>query len=145
MKQTPSGILFIHEVASRLGLSISSVNRYLAKARRGEMVFILPISEKGCKCRWLASDVESYLLSLSTARAPPPVSAPTVGSLVDESQLEKQRRVELARLDELALHKLAIHALGRKSMNVVPKSLTTPPSPTSCSVTQMDVSGSGGG
>jgi|GEM_PF-2218717 len=62
-------IIFIGEVAKRIGLSVSTVNRNLALRRKGQGDFPLPISPSGGKGRWLASDVDRYVELLSTVNA----------------------------------------------------------------------------
>jgi predicted DNA-binding transcriptional regulator AlpA len=68
-------IIFIREVAKRIGTSIATVNRYLALRRQGIGNFPLPISPFKGRGRWLESDIDRYLESLSacnaTPRAPP--------------------------------------------------------------------------
>jgi hypothetical protein len=97
-------ILFIDGVASRIGLSISSVRRLLGERRKtGRGDFPLPISAPGCKGRWLASDVEVYLASRSVA--PPPVNVP--------NSPKKQRQEDHARKE--AVHTaLERHRKSRK-------------------------------
>ena len=74
-------IIFIDEVAKRLRLSIASVNRLLARRRRGEdELFPLPLaSAPKSKGRWLASAVDDYiemLASVNAAKAAPvPITA----------------------------------------------------------------------
>ena len=58
-------ILFLGEVAQRLRLSTASVNRLLAQRRKGEGLFPLPLSTFKGKGRWLASDIDAYIESLS--------------------------------------------------------------------------------
>ena len=99
-------IMFIEEFAASIGLSIPSVYRLIRQARRGEgnTCVPLPFSPPGTKCRWLASDVESYLLSQSN-RAPPitrPVTSTNKLRSTNESfarrEQEIKRRLELHRV-----------------------------------------------
>ena len=80
MNQTKHEILLLPEVAERLRMSTASVNRLLARRRKGEdELFPLPISPTPkSKGRWLADDVDSYIKLLSrvnTANATPISSA----------------------------------------------------------------------
>jgi predicted DNA-binding transcriptional regulator AlpA len=65
-------ILLINEVAERLRVSTSTVNRWLGQARKGESTFPLPISVGGGKGRWLLSDIERWLASQSIVTMPTP-------------------------------------------------------------------------
>ena len=65
-------ILLINEVAERLRVSPSTVNRWLSQARKGESTFPLPISVGGGKGRWLLSDIERWLESQSIVTMPTP-------------------------------------------------------------------------
>ena len=58
-----SEILLIHEVAQRLRVSPSTVNRWLGQARKGESTFPLPISVGGGKGRWLAESIDQWVAS----------------------------------------------------------------------------------
>jgi len=58
-------ILLVHEVALRLRVSVSTVNRWLHQRRKGQGNFPLPISPPGGKLRWLATDIERFLQSQS--------------------------------------------------------------------------------
>ena len=62
----PHEILLIHQVAARLGVSVDSVRHYLAQRRKGQNSFPLPISPFKGKGRWLSSDVDHYIQSLSS-------------------------------------------------------------------------------
>ena len=88
---TPHRILFIPEVAERLRVSIGTVNRLLAQRRKGEGHFPLPLSGAKCKGRWLASDVDKYIESLSSVNIP--VHVPTV----KQQKQNYQKRQEAAR------------------------------------------------
>ena len=68
-------ILFITQVAARLGVSVASVNRYLALRRQGIGTFPLPISPFKGRGRWLESDIDHYIESLSACNAAPNVPA----------------------------------------------------------------------
>ena len=65
-------VLLIGDVAAMLKVSESSIRRWCEEARKGNGKFPLPISARGGKCRWLLSDIEGYLASLSTAATPIP-------------------------------------------------------------------------
>jgi len=56
-------ILLIGEVADRLRLSVTTVNRLLTERRNGVGNFPLTISAVGCKKRWLAKDIDKYIES----------------------------------------------------------------------------------
>ena len=59
-------VILIGTVAEMLQVSQSSINRWCEESRKGLNTFPLPISARGGKRRWLRSDVERYLDSLST-------------------------------------------------------------------------------
>ena len=87
-------ILLLPDVAERLKLSTASINRLLARRRRGEdELFPLPISNSHAKAkgRWLASDVDDYIESLSNVKATPLVLPKR------KQKRERQRREELAK------------------------------------------------
>ena len=66
MTYTPR-LLLLREVAALFCVSPITIYRWVAKERRERRgFFILPISEEG-RLRFLASDVESFLQSRSTA------------------------------------------------------------------------------
>jgi predicted DNA-binding transcriptional regulator AlpA len=65
-------ILLINEVAERLRVSTSTVNRWLGLARKGESTFPLPISATGGKGRWLAESIDRWLESQAIATSPVP-------------------------------------------------------------------------
>ena len=66
-------ILLLREVAERLRVSTATVNRLLAQRRKGIGTFCLPISTFKGKGRWLASDVENYIASLSNSNVTVPI------------------------------------------------------------------------
>ena len=100
-----SKILLIDEVAIAVGMSVSSIRRWLRLAREGKMIFPAVISQPGAKLRWLASDIEMFLQSRSNT----PLSIP-VPNPVKQRQGEKDRQ----RRNEIARQVLERHALGRK-------------------------------
>jgi len=61
-------ILLLPEVAERLRVSTATVNRLLALRRKGEGTFPLSLSSFKGKGRWLASDVDDYIESLSNVK-----------------------------------------------------------------------------
>ena len=65
-------VILIAVVARMLGVSISTIGRWTDEARKGKRQFPLPISERGGKRRWLLSDIELHIASLSTTRTPVP-------------------------------------------------------------------------
>jgi len=64
-------ILLIDEVAKMLKVSPSTLSRWAEESRKGTGTFPLPVSARGGKRRWLLSDIEQYLESLSTVKAVP--------------------------------------------------------------------------
>ena len=64
-------ILLIDEVAKMVEASPSSISRWCEESRKGLNTFPLPVSARGGKRRWLLSDIEQYLESLSTVKAVP--------------------------------------------------------------------------
>ena len=94
-------ILLIDQVAARLGTSVATVNRYLALRRKGQGSFPLPISPFKGKGRWLASDVDGYIESLSNANVAPPVKS------------EKQKAKEFIERQESAKATLRKHGIER--------------------------------
>ena len=64
-------VLLIDEVAELLKVSASTITRWCEEARKGNSRFPLPISVRGGKRRWLASDIEGFLTSQSTAAQKP--------------------------------------------------------------------------
>ena len=83
-------ILFVKQVAARLGVSVASVNRYLALRRQGIGIFPLPISPFKGRGRWLESDIDRYIESLSACNATPPVPSK------QKQERSYQKRQELA-------------------------------------------------
>ena len=69
-------ILLINEAAEMLKVSPSTLSRWTEESRKGTGTFPLPISARGGKRRWLRSDVERYIESLSTATSPVPARKP---------------------------------------------------------------------
>ena len=104
MEHTPK-ILLIGEVASRLRISIASVNRYLALRRKGEGTFPLPISVSRGKGRWLSTDIDQYITLQSSVNDTDPVLPKS----------KKQREREFNERQEKATKTLARHARNRKS------------------------------
>lgn len=99
-------ILEIGEVASLLRVSIPTINRWLRQTRNGEMDFPLPISPKGCKGRWLASDIERYIESQSNV-------APQVVVTSTKQQRREVKNFEQRQADSKRI--LEKHASGRKA------------------------------
>ena len=88
--QSTSMILLLDEVAARLGLAPATVRKYLAQRRQGIGSLPLPISQRGGKLRWLTSDIEAYLQSLSNNE--PPVKVASASKRRQESKSFKQRQ-----------------------------------------------------
>lgn len=89
-------ILLIDEVALRLGVSPSTIRRYLQASRLGQGNFPLPISPPGCKCRWLSSDIEAYLQSQSSIVASMKMFKPQEVKSDKKSFLQRQLQAEIA-------------------------------------------------
>lgn len=68
MNQKKHEILLLPEVAERLRVSTATVNRLLARRRKGEdELFPLPLSNAPkSKGRWLSDDVDDYIKTLSS-------------------------------------------------------------------------------
>ena len=93
-------VLLIDEVAALLRLSQSTIYRLIAESRVGRGDFPLPISRRRGKNRWLASDIERYLESLSATKAPVNFVSPA------KQQREYRRRQDAAKA---ALARHGIH------------------------------------
>ena len=91
-------VMLVGEVASECRVSVSKIRRDLHESRNGRGNFPLPISPPGGKLRWLASDIEAYLASLSVA---PPVNIRTP----QEIRQDKKAFEERQRLADKALEK----------------------------------------
>jgi len=63
-------VLLIGEVANLLRVSIPTINRWLRQSRMGQRVFPLPINTHRGKLRWLRTDIEKYIESLSVTTPP---------------------------------------------------------------------------
>ena len=88
-------IIFIDEVAKRIGMSVSWVNREHAKSIRGESNFPQKISSPKCKGRWLANDVDNYIASLSKVNDS--TTIPTKSQKQQEREFnERQKRAKAA-------------------------------------------------
>ena len=90
-------IIFIDGVATALGLAVSTVRRKLGERRKGRGDMPLPISPPGCKCRWLASDIEAFLASQSTAPPIAPNVRQTKRGQKDSQQRQAAVKAALAR------------------------------------------------
>lgn len=105
--QTKYEILLLPEVAERLRVSTATVNRLLARRRRGEDDrFPLPLSAFNGKGRWLASDVDAYIGSLSNVNVAVPVPSKR------KQERDYQKRQELAKV---ALERHGIKKGGQES------------------------------
>jgi predicted DNA-binding transcriptional regulator AlpA len=93
-------ILLIDELTAILRRSKSSVYRDLSQGNLPK-----PISKRGGKLRWLASDIEAFLQSQSNAN--PPVNVPTTKDRKRQAK-DYQRRQESTRA------RLQHHAHNRK-------------------------------
>lgn len=83
-------IYLIHEVATKVRLAPASIYKAVANRRNGIGSFPLPISAPGGKLRWLVSDIEAYLQSLSNNE--PPVKVASASKRRQESKSFKQRQ-----------------------------------------------------
>ena len=86
-------ILLIHEVAARLKVSKSSINRWLGLARRGESTFPLPLSTPGGKCRWTSESIDCWIQSQAAAASPVP-STPRQKRRNAKASQERQASVD---------------------------------------------------
>jgi len=100
---TKHEILLLPEVAERLRVSTATVNRLLAQRRKGVGHFPLPLSSFKGKGRWLASDVDSYIESLSGCNVAANVPVKS----------EKQKAREFADRQKRAKHVLEQHGIKR--------------------------------
>ena len=100
---TQHEILLLPEVAERLRVSTATVNRLLAQRRRGEGFFPLPLSTFRGKGRWLASDVDAYIESLSGCN--------TASSVPAKSDRQKSR--EFAERQKRARRTLEQHGIEK--------------------------------
>lgn len=89
-------ILLIHEVAILLRVAVSTIYRWLAESRNGRGHFPLPISDRGKRLRWLASDIEAFLQSQSQIVAPSNVSSPAkqMKKEAEDFQIRQRRAAE---------------------------------------------------
>jgi len=102
--QTKHEILLLPEVAERLRVSTATVNRFLAQRREGVGRFPLPLSTFKGKGRWLASDVDAYIESLSDCNVTANVPVKS----------EKQKAREFADRQERAQRTLEKHGIKRR-------------------------------
>jgi len=96
-------ILLLPEVAERLRVSTATVNRFLAQRRKGVGHFPLPLSSFKGKGRWLASDVDAYIESLSNCNVAANVPIKS----------EKQKAREFADRQKRARQALEQHGIKR--------------------------------
>ena len=96
-------ILFLGEVAQRLRLSTASINRLLSQRRKGVGTFPLPISSFKGRGRWLASDLDRYIESLSDCNTAANVPAKS----------ERQKAREFADRQRMAKATLKQHGIQR--------------------------------
>ncbi|MDR0327355.1 MAG: hypothetical protein LBI05_03555 [Planctomycetaceae bacterium] len=89
MKSTPE-VYLIEEVAVKVRLAPVSIYKEVSDSRKGIGSFPLPISKPGGKLRWLASDIEAYLQSLSNND--PPAQIASTSKRRQESKAFKQRQ-----------------------------------------------------
>jgi len=108
---SPPHILLLHEIAALFRVAPVTVNRWLAERRAGRGHFPLPISERGKKLRWLATDIENFLQRQSQSNVVPPVNVINVAVQRREAKAVKQQRA--AALAE-ATAALESHRIGRK-------------------------------
>lgn len=108
MESSPR-ILLIHEVAILLRVAVSTVYRWLAESRDGRGRFPLPVSDRGKRLRWLASDIEAFLQSQSSV-------APLVNVVSATAQRRETKSVMRQREAALAVATATLerHRIGRK-------------------------------
>jgi len=87
-------ILLLPEVAERLRVSTATVNRLLSLRRKGTGNFPLPVSAFKGKGRWLASDIDGYLESLSNSNRVPPASFAKSEKAKAKEFTERQKRAQ---------------------------------------------------
>ena len=109
--ESPPRILLIHEVAVLLRVAVVTIYRWLAERRDGRGHFPLPISERGKKLRWLASDIESFLRQQSQSNVVPPVNVVSATAQRREAKKVKQRREAALAAATATLER---HKIGRK-------------------------------
>jgi predicted DNA-binding transcriptional regulator AlpA len=97
-------ILLLPEVAERLRVSTATVNRLLAQRREGTGAFPLPLSSYKGKGRWLASQLDDYIASLSNVND---------GTTVPAKSKKKQER-EYSERQRKAKAALARHSTNKK-------------------------------
>ena len=97
-------VYIIDDVAAATRLAPVSIYKAVSDRRKGIGSFPLPISAPGGKLRWLASDIEAYLQSLSSTE--PPVKVASASKRRQESKSFKQRQ-------EAAQKALDRHRAGR--------------------------------
>ena len=87
-------ILLVHEVAALCRVAPVTIYRWLAERRAGRGQFPLPLAGGGSgrsgKLRWLASDIESFLLSQSNPA--PPIKVASASERRREAKVHKQRQ-----------------------------------------------------
>ena len=94
----PHTILLKPEVAKRLRTSVASVDRNLALRRKGIGHFPLPLSQFKGKGRWLESDIDDYIESLSNVNVTAPVPTQSEKKKAkDFDELQERAKVALAR------------------------------------------------
>ena len=94
-------VLLIDEVASLMRVANVTIGRWLAESRAGRGDFPLPISRRGAKLRWLATDIEHYLASQSGTSVPANFVSPA------KQQKEYRRRQDAAQA-ALARHGIRV-------------------------------------
>ena len=97
-------VYIIDDVAAATRLAPVSIYKAVSNRRKGIGTFPLPISAPGGKLRWLASDIEAYLQSLSSTESP--VKITCASKRRQESKSFKQRQ-------EAAQKALDRHRAGR--------------------------------
>jgi len=95
MESTPR-ILLIREVATLLRVANVTIYRWLAESREGRGHFPLPVSQRGGKLRWLATDIEAFLQSQSTAVPPVNVTSATKRRQEAKEYRNRQERATAA-------------------------------------------------
>ena len=108
--ESPPRILLIHELAALCRVAPVTIYRWLAERRAGRGHFPLPISERGKKLRWLASDIEDFLHLQSQSNVVPPVNVVSVTAQRREVKAVKQQRESAL----AAAATLERHRIGRK-------------------------------